>query len=524
MPISFKTYDEAVAALAATGVASGDPLKLPLAQARARQQEYFAALAGDLPPIERTEDIQISGPAGPIPLRFHVPRAAGRRGPVVLFICGAGWWAGSLDSHARTMRLLAILTGCEVCGIDYRRTPEFHYPVQKNEVVATIRWLTRRTRELGAEPARIVIVGESAGATLALSAAQELRDAHEASIGGLVLFYGNFAGPRDGKRPYSQWVWEQYLGAPQRAFDPHAVPLLGDMHDLPPVWLGVGERDPLLADTLDVAAKLDRAGTPCELVRYPDMPHAFVMWTGVLGPAMRALEDAAGAARRMLERRTPQETHNTGRTSVMERITPTQEEMKSRIARFKDVVPTKKRHLEEKGIPAEVLEMITAHTTRNIMSPGPMPGQLTPKPTVEGGDAGVFRLGIVSCPPGNGPGLHVHYKTHETFMALTGRWEIQWGDKGQEKIELDPFDLIAVPPKVTRRFVNISGDDAHLLVIIQGQREEFDDVDRVPETAAAIAARYGQGMVDKLQQLGWKFTIGVNEAKPQPKPHSVAAE
>jgi len=195
----------------------------------------------------------------------------------------------------------------------------------------------------------------------------------------------------------------------------------------------------------------------------------------------------------------------------MERWTPTQAEMKSRIARFKEVVPTKSHHAAQKGIPAEVLEMITAKTTRNIMSPGALPGQLSPKPPVVGGDAGVFRLGIVTCPPGNGPGLHVHYKTHETFLALTGKWEIQWGDKGEETILLEPFDLIAVPPKVTRRFVNVGSEDANLLVIIQGKAEDFDDVDRVPETAAAIARKFGPEMVRTLESLGWKFTIGVEE-------------
>jgi uncharacterized RmlC-like cupin family protein len=195
----------------------------------------------------------------------------------------------------------------------------------------------------------------------------------------------------------------------------------------------------------------------------------------------------------------------------MKRYTPSQDEMKSRIARFKDVPTTKAKHALDKGIPPDVLEMITAKTTRNIMSPGPLPGQLSPKPAVEGGDAGVFRLGVVTCPPGNGPGLHVHYHTHETFMALTGRWEIQWGDKGEEKTVLEPLDLIAMPPQVTRRFVNVSDEDAHLLVIIQGERDKFDDVDRVPETAAAIKARYGQAMVEKLQTLGWKFTIGVEQ-------------
>jgi mannose-6-phosphate isomerase-like protein (cupin superfamily) len=195
----------------------------------------------------------------------------------------------------------------------------------------------------------------------------------------------------------------------------------------------------------------------------------------------------------------------------MNRWTPTQAEMKKRIARFNDVVPVKKKHLEDKGIPPEVLEMIMAKTTRNMMSPGPLPGQLSPTPAVEGGDAGVFRLGIATCPPGQGPGLHVHYNTHETFIALSGRWEIQWGDKGEESTMLEPLDLIAIPPKVTRRFINRSDVEANLMVIIQGQREEFDDVDRVPETAAAIAERYGEGMLEKIKTLGWKFGIGVGE-------------
>jgi uncharacterized RmlC-like cupin family protein len=189
---------------------------------------------------------------------------------------------------------------------------------------------------------------------------------------------------------------------------------------------------------------------------------------------------------------------------------PTQEEMKSRIARFKDLVSTKAKHAEGKGIPAEVLEMITAKSTFNVMSPEGLGGQLSPKPPVAGGDAGVFRLGIVTCPPGNGPGLHVHWKTHETFMALTGKWEVLWGDKGEEKTVIEPFDLIAVPPQVTRTFINVSDADAHLLVIIQGKKEEFDDVGRVPETAQKVAQKYGPEMVRKLESLGWQFTLDAN--------------
>jgi uncharacterized RmlC-like cupin family protein len=192
----------------------------------------------------------------------------------------------------------------------------------------------------------------------------------------------------------------------------------------------------------------------------------------------------------------------------MKRFTPTQQEMQSRVARFKDLVSTKARIQERLGVPLEVMEMITAKATFNVMSPGSMPGQISPKPAVEGGDAGVFRLGIVTCPPGQGPGLHVHYHTHETFMCLTGRWEIQWGDRGEETTVLEHLDLIALPPGVTRRFVNVSDQDAHLLVIVQGERDKFDDIDRVPETADRIALKFGRPMVDKLVAAGWKFSIG----------------
>ena len=63
---------------------------------------------------------------------------------------------------------------------------------------------------------------------------------------------------------------------------------------------------------------------------------------------------------------------------------------------------------------------------------------------------------------------------------------------------------------MTRTFKNISDQDAHLLVIIQGKADEFDDVGRVPETAERIAQKYGPEMVDKLKSLGWRFTLDAN--------------
>ena len=91
------------------------------------------------------------------------------------------------------------------------------------------------------------------------------------------------------------------------------------------------------------------------------------------------------------------------------------------------------------------------------MSRAGLRGQLAPTPPVTGGDAGVFRLGIVTCPPGNGAGLHAHWKTHE-----------------------------------------------------------FDDVGRVPETAEKVAQKFGPQMVEKLKSLGCRFTLDANAPPEAP--------
>ena len=200
-------------------------------------------------------------------------------------------------------------------------------------------------------------------------------------------------------------------------------------------------------------------------------------------------------------------------TIPTKKISP--EVMESRIARFANLVSTKAKHAEKIGIPMEVFEIMTAKTTFNVMSPADLGGQLSPKPAVVGGDAGVFRLGIVSCPPKNGPALHIHWKTHETFIALDGEWEIKWGDEGENSVFLKPYDLIAVPPMVARQFINLSDKEARLMVIIQGAPDEFDDVGRMPQTAKMIEEKYGIEMINKLEANGWSFITDAKAPRPE---------
>lgn len=291
----FETFQEAAAQQAASGAAAGDPLTQPIEQARARQDAYFRSLAGVLPAVGAMRDFAVPGPHGAVPIRLTELVTDGEHGCIV-FIRGAGFWAGGLESHARTVNTLANASGCAVCTVDYRRTPEHAFPVQRDEVLATLRWLREERTALGLSPVEPVLFGESAGATIALTAALALRDAGEPRPSGLVLFYNNGTGAKPTSRAYSQWVWRQYVGGADPESVPGPAPLKQALDGLPPAWIACGEDDPLLPDTLLLDQKLTAAGVPHTMRLHPGMPHAFVMFSATLRPALAALTEAAEAA------------------------------------------------------------------------------------------------------------------------------------------------------------------------------------------------------------------------------------
>jgi acetyl esterase len=292
-PTQDPSYAAAVAQIEAAGLRGGDPSSSPLDEARAQQDRYFAFLNQDPPSGVTTRDLTIDGPHGPVPLRVYRPSDAPAGPlPALVFARGSGWWAGSLDSHDRVMRLGALRSGCTVVGVDYRRTPEHRQPTQVQELLATVRWLRAEGERHGVDGQRIVLWGESAGATLSLMAAVQLRSEGASMPAALLLFYGNFAGPKPNLRPQSRWFWQQYLGGDLAHPDPSAIPALARVDGLPPTWLGVGELDPLLADTLAMHERMAAAGVRVSLRRYPGLPHAFMNLTRFFPGAIDALDEA----------------------------------------------------------------------------------------------------------------------------------------------------------------------------------------------------------------------------------------
>ena len=104
------------------------------------------------------------------------------------------------------------------------------------------------------------------------------------------------------------------------------------------------------------------------------------------------------------------------------------------------------------------------------------------------------------CPPGQGPCLHSHNTTYETFVCLEGKWEFSVGDKGQEKIILEQWDTFSCPPRVYRGFRNVADKDSVLMTIISGPPDARDDVSLPPFVAEQLTG-LGANVLGEFEKL-----------------------
>lgn len=191
----------------------------------------------------------------------------------------------------------------------------------------------------------------------------------------------------------------------------------------------------------------------------------------------------------------------------MKTIAVTPEEMSSRIARFAEIQPQGTKFAEEMGIPLGAYQKMTAEAFYLMMSDPSLGGPFASNPAVS--DAQSMIVAIVKCSPGQGPYLHAHYNTRENFMCLTGKFEILWGDDGEHRTVLEPYDMIAVPPGVVRTFRNCSDGEALILGFIRGDSPEaFADVAMTPAAAADIEANFGKAAREQIEAIGWRFDAG----------------
>ena len=230
----------------------------------------------------------------------------GERLPALVYLHGGGWSLGSLATYEPLCRQLANACNMIVIWVEYRLAPEHPFPAAYDDTLAAWRWVQQNTNEIGADPARISIGGDSAGGNLAATVALTLRGETGIQPWRQLLLYpcldlsASLPSHRklaDGyllTAPLYAWYRNNYL-AGAHTDDPRLSPLfVEDVSGLPPTIVLYAGFDPLRDEAAAYTIKLTLAGVPVETLYFADMIHGFLTMGGVIPAAQAAVTRIAG--------------------------------------------------------------------------------------------------------------------------------------------------------------------------------------------------------------------------------------
>lgn len=291
----------------------------PPADLAAERAEYLDAtlrLGGAAEPVAATEDVVIPSYDGArLPARVYAPLHAPDSDALLVWLHGGGWYVGDIPTFDRVARVLANASGARVLLPEYRLAPEHRWPSQIRDAGAVVAWARDAGAEqLGTDPARVVLGGDSAGGQLAVVAARHAASAASGAspLRALLLAYPaldptlssesykTFADGPMLTRDDMERCWSFYLGDDADRADPDVAPLRADdLGALPPTSIALAEQDPLRDDGAALASALEAAGVPVTLRVFDGMVHSFLRWGGVVdaaGDALRWFGEQARAA------------------------------------------------------------------------------------------------------------------------------------------------------------------------------------------------------------------------------------
>jgi len=279
-----------------------DLCELPLQPCRDLYRQICAA-ADRAPADVHVADREVpAGPLPAIPLRVYTPKTVGPHG-IVVYYHGGGYMLGDIAAYDNVCRQLCEDSGAVIVSVGYRLAPEHPLPAAVEDAWLALGWAIEHARSLGADPGRLAVAGDSAGAVLASVVAILARDAGHAAIRFQALLYPPAAGGHDGDYPsrtlhaagptLTLRTMEHFnahaFGPRGRAADFRGAPLLAPtLAGLPPTLLVLAGHDPLRDEALAFGNALLAAGTPVQIVEWHGLAHGFIVMAGGVAAARQA--------------------------------------------------------------------------------------------------------------------------------------------------------------------------------------------------------------------------------------------
>jgi acetyl esterase len=265
-------------------------------------------------PVLRIENRALPGPGGPINTRVYTPIAPlVDQLPGLVYLHGGGLVAGSLDTHDSMCRTLANETGCRLISVDYRLAPEHKFPAAVMDSYAAAIWVVEHATELGIDRDRIVVAGDSAGATLAAIICQLARRAQRVHLAAQLLLcpITDFAAEAASRLEFAEGYLldksimdrdrEHYLPVGTDATDPLVSPLrASELSGLPPAYVHTAEFDPVRDEGRAYADRLARAGVKVNYTCHAGMIHLFYGMASTIPYARTALKRIGSEVRSAL--------------------------------------------------------------------------------------------------------------------------------------------------------------------------------------------------------------------------------
>lgn len=283
-------------------VLAADP-ETQLRFVRDAMEESNEAETGPALPLPVVVDVDADG----VPCRLY---AKSFGAPVLVYVHGGGWCYGSIETVDRFCRRVADRSGCAVLSVGYRLAPEHVFPAALDDVETVLAYVRKEGSDLGVDPARLAIGGDSAGGQLATVAARRQRDA-ATPLDYQVLIYPvidpmlasesyDEVGGYGLDRASMKLAWETFVPDPAQRFGPDVAPLAADLTGMPPTLMITAEYDVLRDEGADYADALVAAGVSVVHTRYAQMNHGFARKLAVIDAARAAADQVAAALRSAL--------------------------------------------------------------------------------------------------------------------------------------------------------------------------------------------------------------------------------